>query len=122
MTEFRTSDSKRYFANRNGLLLLLKNAQNVLLLCLGLQMLLLLTEAAASLILVRRWSFIRTAYIEAVRDRWRLRHHVANERRRIKKFRVHSDWWMLRFLRLRLNRWDELRRIRHSGMPRVSPA
>ena len=122
VTEFRTSDSKRFFANRNGLLVLLKNAQNVLLLCLGLQALLLLAEAAASLILVRRWSFIRKAYIEAVRDCWRLRRHVANERKRIKKFRVHSDWWMLRFLRLRLNRWDELSRIRRSGIPQVSPA
>jgi hypothetical protein len=28
---------------------------------------------------------------------------------------------MLRFLRCRLNRWDEIQRVRHSGPPKVTP-
>ena len=121
VAEFRTSDTKRFYANRNGMLVLLKNAQHMLLLCLGLQLVLLLAEAVAALFLVRRWGFLRRAYLGAVSDCWRLRGHIAAERRRIRELRRHSDLWMLRFLRLRPNRWDELRRMRQSGIPRVSP-
>ena len=53
--EFRTSDSKRFYANRNGLLVLLKNARLLLLLLLvPLQLGLLVLEAVAALALVRR--------------------------------------------------------------------
>jgi len=120
VAEFRTSDTKRFYANRNGLLVLLKNAQHVLLLCLCLQVLLLLAEALAAMVLVRRWAFIRKAYLNAFRDCWRLRSHLAAERRRIGRLRRHSDWWMLRFLRLRPNRWDEVRRMKQAGVPQVS--
>ncbi|HEY5912167.1 MAG TPA: glycosyltransferase family 2 protein, partial [Verrucomicrobiae bacterium] len=119
-TEFRTSDTKRFFANRNGLLVLLKNAQHLLLLCVGLQLLLLAAEAVVALALVRRWSFVRRAYLGALQDCWRLRAHILAERKRIKSFRRRSDWWMLRFLDWRPNRWEELKRMRRSGVPRVS--
>ena len=73
------------------------------------------------LALVRRWSFIRRAYLGAFGDCWRLRRLIRAERRRVRQFRNrHSDWWMLRFLRLRLNRWDELVRLRRLGVPKVS--
>ena len=58
--EFRTSDTKRFYANRNSLLVLLKNAHNLLLLLVPLQLGLLLLESLASLAMVRRWSFGKT--------------------------------------------------------------
>jgi GT2 family glycosyltransferase len=120
VVELRTSDTKRFYTNRNNLLVLLKGAKNLLLLLVPLQIGLLLLEALAALVLVRRWSFIRRAYFGALADCWRLRHHVMAERRRIREFRRRGDWWMLRFLRLRLNRWDELRRLRQLGLPKVT--
>jgi hypothetical protein len=115
----RTSDTKRYYANRNDLLVLLKNGQHLLLLLVPLQLALLAVEAAAVSVVVRRWSFVRRAYLEAIRDCWRLRRHILAERRRVRAFRQRSDWWMLRFLRPQLNRGRELRRFLRSGLPQV---
>jgi GT2 family glycosyltransferase len=119
--EFRTSDTKRFYANRNNLLVLLKNARFLLLLMVPLQLGLLGLEAVAALVLVRRWGFVRRAYWDAVADCWRLRGHIRAERRRIRQFRRRGDLWMLRFLRFRLNRWDEIQRMRRDGLPKVTP-
>ena len=119
--EFRTSDTKRFYANRNSLLVLLKNARLLLLLLVPLQLGLLVLEAVAALALVRRWGFVRRAYWDAVADCWRLRRHILAERRRIRQFRRRGDLWMLRFLRWRLNRWDEIQRMRQFGVPKVTP-
>ena len=121
VVEFRTSDTKRFYANRNGLLVILKNAQHVLLLLAVLQTGLLLLEALAALVLVRRWSFIQRAYLKAFRDVWRLRHHVCGERKKIRAFRRRSDWWMLRFLRWRPNRLEEVLQVWRKGPPNVTP-
>jgi GT2 family glycosyltransferase len=119
--EFRTSDSKRFYTNRNSLLVLLKNASLLLLLLVPLQLGLLLLEAVAALVLVRRWGFVRRAYWDAVGDCWRLRRHILAERRRIRQYRRRGDLWMLRFLRWRFNRWDEIQRARQFGVPKVTP-
>jgi GT2 family glycosyltransferase len=116
----RTSDSRRYYTNRNGLWVVWKNAQHALLLLLPLQVAFLVLEAMVGWALVRRWSFVRRAYLEAVVDCWRGREHVRGERRRIRMLRRRSDWWMLRFLRLRWNRWDGLVFLRRHGMPKVT--
>lgn len=118
--EFRTSDTKRYYANRNSLLVLLKNARFLLLLMVPLQLGLLAVESVAALLLVRRWSFVRRAYLDAAADCWRLRRHILAERRRIAQFRRRGDLWMLRFLRWRFNRWDEIQRVARSGPPKVT--
>lgn len=120
VVEFRTSDSKRYYANRNALLTLWKNGQNWLLCLLLLQLGLLFIEALAALVLVKRWSFVRRAYWEAVRDCWRLRAHTGTERRRIASFRQRTDLEMFALFRLRLNRWDELQRMLTQGVPQVT--
>jgi GT2 family glycosyltransferase len=120
LIEFRTSDTKRFYANRNGLLVLLKNAKNVLLLAVLLQLALLACEAVVSLVLVRRWSFVKRAYWGALKDCWHLRSHVVAERRRLRPLRCRSDWWMLRFFRWRLNRWDELARAWRLGLPKIT--
>jgi GT2 family glycosyltransferase len=119
MFESRTSDTKRFYANRNGLLVLLKNSQHLLLLFVPLQLGLLAVEALAMSVMVRRWSFIRRAYLDALWDCWRLRRHILAERRQIRGFRRRSDFWMLRFLQPRLNRWRELRRFLRFGLPKV---
>jgi GT2 family glycosyltransferase len=119
--EFRTSDTKRFYTNRNSLLVLLKSARHLLLLLVPLQLCLLGAEALAALLLVRRWSFVSRAYLGAVADCWRLRGHILRERRRVRQFRRRGDLFMLRFLRWRLNRWDELQRVSRHGVPRVTP-
>jgi GT2 family glycosyltransferase len=119
--EFRTSDTTRFYANRNGLLVLLKNARLLLLLLVPLQLGLLFLEGVAALALVRRWGFVRHAYWDAVADCWRLRRHILTERRRVRQFRRRGDLWMLRFLRWRLNRWYEIQRVRQFGVPKVTP-
>jgi hypothetical protein len=118
--EFRTSDSKRYYANRNCLLTIWKNAQNLLFIVLILQLGLLLAEALAALVLVRRWSFVRRSYWEAVRDGWRLKGHVQKERQRIQCFRRRTDSEMFNLFRWRLNRWDEFVRMMQHGVPKVT--
>jgi GT2 family glycosyltransferase len=122
VVEMRSSDSKRFYTNRNCLLLLLKNCQNVLLVMFFFQVCLLLIESLFALALVRRWSFVRRAYVEAVLSCWRLRAHIWSERRRLNTLRRRSDWQMLRFLRPSLNRWDEIRSFRKRGMPRFTPS
>ncbi len=121
MVEFRTSDTKRYYANRNSLMVLLKSGRGLILLMALLQLGLLAIEAVAGLVLIRRWGFVKHAYYEAVRDCWRLRAHIAAERRRVRQYRQRGDWRMLRFLRLRFNRWDEVQRMRQYGLPSVTP-
>jgi GT2 family glycosyltransferase len=121
VVEFRTSETKRFYANRNNLMVLLKNSQHLLLLLLPLQLALFGLEAVAGWILLRRWSFVRRTFLDAVADCWRLRRHILAERRRIRVLRRRSDWWMLRFLTWRLNRWDEIQRVRRLGVPRVTP-
>src|SRR6266567_5817654 len=84
--EFRTSDTKRFYTNRNCLLVLLKNCQRLLLVLVPLQLLLLMIEAFVAVLLVRRWSFVKRAYLDAVTGCWNLRDHVRSERSRIRQF------------------------------------
>jgi len=117
--EYRTNDQKRFLTNRNSLLTLLKCGQNILLLCVPLQMALVFVESLIGVLMLRRTSFFRKACFDAFRDCWRMRAHILSERERIAGFRRHGDFWMLRFFRLRLNRWDEVKRTLKFGPPRV---
>jgi GT2 family glycosyltransferase len=117
--EVRTSDTKRFYANRNSLLVLLKNAEHLLLGMVLLQLILLIAEALVMGLLTQRWGHIRRAYVDPVLDCWRLRHHILRERLNLNLRRKHGDLWMLRFLRGGLNRWNELRRCRRLGLPKV---
>lgn len=120
VVEMRTSDTKRFYANRNHLLVALKNTQWLWLLWLPLQLLLIGAEGLAGWVLLRRWSFLSRSFLNPVAECWRLRRHIAAERRRLKPLRQRSDVWMLRFLRMRLNRWDEFQRVRRYGLPKVT--
>jgi GT2 family glycosyltransferase len=118
--EFRTDDEKRFLTVRNCFLTLLKNGRHILLLLLFPQLLLMMLETAVGCVLLRRLSFARNTLWAAIKDCWRLRHHVLAERRRIAAFRKHGDFWMLRFFRLEPNRWFEIKRVFRYGLPRVN--
>jgi N-acetylglucosaminyl-diphospho-decaprenol L-rhamnosyltransferase len=120
VVEFRTTEMVRFFATRNSLLLLLKNAQHLLLfLCLT-QLVWVGMEIIGVLLLTRSLRAVHRGYILAVADVWRLRNHVLQERIRIKTFRKRGDWWMLRFFRLRPGRWHEIKRVFQLGPPKVN--
>ena len=117
--ESRTTDSKRFLANRNGILLLLKNCQHILLVLVLTHLLLLLVEALVMLVLVRRWSHVRKAYLSAIVEAFKMHAHVRAWRKRIRRFRKRGDFWMLRFIRLKPSRWDEVTRLFKFGPPKV---
>jgi GT2 family glycosyltransferase len=119
VVEFRTTDRKRFLTNRNCLLTLLKNGRHIVLLAVFPLLMLLFVEALIGWLLLRRWSFVKATFLDAVRDCWRLRKHIARQRRFIATFRKRSDFWMLRFFHLPLNRWFEIKRLFQFGVPRV---
>ena len=119
--ELRTSDTKRFYANRNNLLVLLKQSGPVLWPIILLQILWLTAEGIAGSLLLRRISFFTNTVWAPIKDCWQKRSWLSAERQRLTPLRRHSDLWMIRhFLRLRLNRWDEFLRIRRLGLPKVS--
>ena len=118
-TEFRTTDTKRFLTNRNCLLTILKNGQHILLLTIFPQIVLLFIESLVGAVLLRRRSFVRASFWNVLADCWRRRNYIVAERRRVRAFRKHSDFWMLRFFRWRINRWFEIKRLFQFGLPRV---
>ena len=117
--EFRTTDKKRFLTNRNGILTLLKDCQHILLLTIIPLIMLLFIESLVGAVLLRRLSFARASFWSVLADCWRLRRHVMQQRKRVASFRKRSDFWMLRFFRLRPNRWFEITRLFKFGLPRV---
>jgi GT2 family glycosyltransferase len=117
--EYRTTANARYLATRNGLLTLWKNSQHILLTLAVSYIFFHLLEFIVALALTRNWKFAKRAYLEALRDAWKMRQHVFAERKKIKNLRVRSDWWMLRFLRLRPNRWQLFIKMLKIGVPKV---
>lgn len=108
----RTSEMKRFYANRNQLLTILKDANCLLLLLAITQSTLLMFEGLAGSVLARRFSVLRWSFLKPISDCWRLRKHVAAERRRIKKFRRRGDLWIFRrFFRFTIGRWVDVKRL-----------
>ena len=119
IVELRTSDSKRYYTNRNHWLTLLKNCQGLGLLILPLNAGFLFLESLAMALYLRRFSFFQRAWWEAASDCWRMRGYVAAQRRQVSTYRVRGDLFMLRFLRFGLGRWPDYRRMFRLGRPIV---
>ena len=117
--ESRTSETKRFLANRNGILMLMKNCRNFLLLLLIPHLMFLLLEAFLALILIRRWGYVRKSYLGAIADAFRMLPHVRQWRRTIRGFRKRGDFWMLRFFRLMPSRWAEFKQLFTIGVPKV---
>jgi GT2 family glycosyltransferase len=117
--EFRTSERKRFYANRNHLLMLLKYPQHILFAMFCANVALQFVEAIFWLVTQRRWSLVRESFFRPLAECWRLRGHVATKRREMRAFRRHGDFWMLRHLSCRFGRWPEVRRIMKLGLPKV---
>lgn len=119
IVEMRTTESKRYYANKNNLLTLLKNCRHILLLLALANVILLTAEALLGFLITRRLSFVRGTFFNVLRDCWTLRHHIRAERKKVVGFRSRGDLWMLRFLTWRLSRWDDFVRVFKLGLPRI---
>jgi GT2 family glycosyltransferase len=116
-TENRTNELKRFYANRNQLLALMKNAHGFLLLLTISQTVLITLEAMVGALLARRLSFIRWALLRPLADCWRLRKYLLAERRKIREYRQRGDFWIMRrFFTFRFGRWMDAKRLFESGV------
>jgi GT2 family glycosyltransferase len=115
--ENRTSETKRFYANRNQLLVILKNAQSLLLVLALSQAALITVEAVVGSILAWRVSFFYWASLKPMADCWRLRRHILEQRKKNHQFRQHGDWWILRhFFRFGFGRWTDIKRLFKFGV------
>jgi len=118
--ENRTSTNTRFCANRNGLLAISKNCQHVLLLMLLPNIAIILLEGLLVLLMTRNAAMAKRVSLDVFADCWRLRHHVFKERKRVRSFRRHGDFWMLRFFRLGFGRSHEIKAIFKRGFPKFN--
>lgn len=116
--EHRTSTRKRFLANRNRMLVLVKNCQHLLLAMLPACALLVLLEGAVTLVATRKWHLAKSGCFDALLDLFRLRSHVRDERKRIATFRTKGDFFLLRFFRLGFGRSSEVTKVLQSGFPK----
>jgi N-acetylglucosaminyl-diphospho-decaprenol L-rhamnosyltransferase len=115
--ENRTNETKRFYSNRSQLLTILKNAQWLLLALALSQLALIALEAVVGAFFARRFSFVRWALFRPVRDCWRLRRHILEQRKKIGAFRQRGDWWLLRrFFRFGFGRWADVKRLVKFGV------
>jgi GT2 family glycosyltransferase len=119
LVEFRTNESKRFLAVRNGLLFWLKNGRHILRLMVLSHLLLLACEAVVWLVLVRRIDFVRRSYLGGVAAAFRMGASTRKWREHNDRIRRHGDFWMLRFLRWQPGRWTEVRSLAKLGWPKV---
>ena len=113
----RTTEFRRFYANRNQILTILKNAHGPLLLLALNHIALITVEAIAGALLARNASFIRWSLIEPVADCWRLRKYILSQRRLIRSFRQHGDWWIARrFFRFGIGHWVDIKRFLKGGV------
>jgi GT2 family glycosyltransferase len=115
--ENRTNDTKRYFANRNQLLVIFKNARSLLLVLALNQTALIGIEAIIGTCLARRLSFGYQALLKPLADCWRLRRHISEQRQKNRSIRQYGDWWFLRhFFRWGFGRWADVKRLFRFGI------
>lgn len=118
VVENRTSTQKRFLANRNRLLTILKNSQHVLLLTFLPSGLLVLLEGLGTWLATRNAALAHQTSIAAFGELWRLRQHILARRRFLRPLRRHSDFWLLRFFRIGFGRWSEISGILRRGFPK----
>ena len=119
LVEFRTNESKRFLAVRNGIVFWHKNGLHILRLMVLSHLLLIACEAVVWLVLVRRFSFVRRSYFAGIAAAFRMGSSTRKWRERNNRIRRHGDFWMLRFLHWRLSRWGEARSWLKLGWPKV---
>jgi N-acetylglucosaminyl-diphospho-decaprenol L-rhamnosyltransferase len=115
--ENRTNETKRFYSNRNQLLVILKNAQSLLLVLALSQTLLIMAEAIVGTFLARRFSFFHQALLRPMADCWRLRRHILEQRKNNHLIRQHGDGWMVRhYFRFGFGRWTDVKRLFKLGV------
>jgi GT2 family glycosyltransferase len=115
--ENRTNESKRFYANRNHMIAILKNGRFALLLLILNLVMLIGVEAVIGAVFARRFSFVRWAFLKPLAGCWRLRGHIAAERRRIRCFRRRGDMWIIRhFFKPGFGRWKDVKLLLKSGV------
>jgi GT2 family glycosyltransferase len=121
--ENRTNENKRFWANRNQLLTLIKNGRFLLMGLVFTQLALMTAEAVAGSVMARRFSFARYSLFKPIADCWRLRKHIMAERRRIRGFRKRGDFWILRkFFTFRFGRWMDVKRLMQARGVKIDKA
>lgn len=113
----RTSEFRRFYANRNQLIIILKNSQGPLLLMFFTHIALIAAEALAGAVLARKFSFINMSLFKPIADCWRLRGHILSQRRLIRSYRQRGDWWITRhFFRFKFGHWPDIKRFLKPGV------
>lgn len=108
----RTSEFRRFYANRNQILMILKNAHGPLLLLALSHTALIAVQAVAGAVLALKPSFIRWSLFAPLADCWRLRQYIFAQRRLIRSYRQRGDWWIARrFFRFQIGQWAEIKRF-----------
>ncbi len=108
----RTTEFRRFYANRNQLMTILKNAHGPLLLLAFSHLVLIGAESIAGAVLARKPSFIVASLFKPLADCWRLRSYIMVQRQVIRRYRQRSDWWVARhFLRLGFGHWEYIKRF-----------
>ncbi len=108
----RTSEFRRFYANRNQLLTFLKNSNGPLLLLAFNFVFLMGFEAVAGAVLARNVTFIKMSFGEPLADCWRLRHYIREQRQMIAGYRRHGDLWLVRrYFRFEFGHWADIKRF-----------
>jgi GT2 family glycosyltransferase len=119
-TENRTSQTKRFYANRNHLLTIAKNANGLLLILLFPAFLLIFLEGLMTLLITRKLVLFKITCVSPTLAFWKLLPHVKNQRQKLSNMRRHGDFWLLQFFRFRFGRSHEVRQILGKGFPKIS--
>ena len=107
-----TTEFRRFYANRNQLMMILINSSSVLCLMSVSYTILILIEALAGAVLARKLSFIHTSVVKPWLSCIALRGHILERRRFLRTIRRHGDGWMIsHFFRLGFGHWDDIRRF-----------
>jgi len=115
--ENRTNETKRFYANRNQLVVIFKNAGSLLLLLALSQTALIAAEAGVGTIWAGRPSFFYWAFLKPLGDCWRLRRHIVEQRKKNRQIRQRGDWWIFRhFFRFDFGRWTDVKRLFKFGI------
>lgn len=107
-----TSEFRRFYANRNQLMMILINANSVLALMTLTYGALILAEALAGAALARNLRFVHTSAIKPWLSCLELRGHIRSRRRFLRGIRRHGDMWLIaHFFRWGFGHWDDIKRF-----------
>jgi GT2 family glycosyltransferase len=107
-----TTEFRRFYANRNQLLMILVNSSSVLSLMTLSYTLLIAVEAIAGVILSKKLSFFYTSVVKPWGSCYQLRGYIRQRRQFVKKIRVRNDWWLIaNYFKFGFGHWDDIKRF-----------